>query len=255
MFGWELARRYTPAVIKRTLKASLLYRLIAKWRGPVAPSAEPDVYRVIRQVVRPGWVCVDVGANNGAISCLLAKLVGDRGLVVAFEPYPDNVTLLRENLRRSRFAARVKIESAAVSDGSCSHLALFPGKGHGSAEWNIVGHDIDGNRTGPELEVAATSLDAYFPPGSSLDFVKVDVEMAGAQVLDGMRRLLNSAHPIVLMEFHDEAEWDGRKELFAAGYDIYDMKGKRLDPMDDYPRVYHCLAIPQERDMSKRVFL
>lgn len=105
-----------------------------KWRDPVAPSAEPDVCRVICQIVRPGWVCVDVGANNGALSWLFAKLVGDRGLVVAFEPNPNNLMVLPENIRNSRFGARVKIESAAVLDGSCSRVALYPGKGRGSAE-------------------------------------------------------------------------------------------------------------------------
>lgn len=53
------------------------------------------------------------------------------------------------------------------------------------------------------------------------------------------------ARPIVLLEFHNEAGWAGRVELFAAGYWLYDLHGKRI-AQDAAQRVYHCCAIPQE---------
>lgn len=245
-------KQYIPSSVKHFLKqVGLPPRLV--WG--LSSSPEPDVCHVIEQIVRPGWVCADVGANIGLITRLLAQLVGPQGQVVSFEAHPQNALLLSKNMTFSGYETRVKVENLAVSDGSIERLWLFPGRSRNSAEWNIVGRDVQGNITSGELEVGATSLDAYFPPNSRLDFVKIDVEGAGLLVLTGMRRLLNSTRPMVLMEFHNEPEWSGRKQLLSAGYVLYDMKGNRLDPPLDSQRVYHCLACPQEKNLPEDTFL
>lgn len=113
---------------------------------------------------------------------------------------------------------------------------------------------MDGNAIQPDLQVPAISLDAYFSATAPVDLVKIDVEIAGAQVLAGMRRVLTTARPIVLMEFHDETEWAGRVELVDAGYTLYDMNGRRLDPVLDTQRFYHVLAIPSTRRLPTRSF-
>ena len=213
-------------------------------QGLATQPYEPDVCAVIEHIVQPGWICADVGAHIGLITLLLARLVGPAGRVVAFEAFPENARLLHENAVLNGYAARVHVECVAVSDGTRDRLWLFPGRWRSSAEWNIVGHDVEGNKTDPQLEIPATSLDAYFPPGSRLDFVKMDIEGAEAQALAGMRRLLRQVRPVVLVEFHDEIGWAGRKELFAAGYQLYDLNGRLLDPVLDTQRVYHCLARP-----------
>lgn len=69
---------------------------------------------------------------------------------------------------------------------------------------------------------------------------------AEGQVLAGMSRLLRKEKPMVLVEFHDETGWTGRQELYQAGYDLYDMDGRKLNPATDSQRVYHCLALPPE---------
>lgn len=107
---------------------------------------------------------------------------------------------------------------------------------------------MEGSPTDPGLKVPATSLDAYFPPGSRVEFVKMDIEGAEAQALRGMRRLLSECRPVVLVEFHGESGWAGRQELFVAHYCLYDINNARwLDPELDVQRVYHCLAVPKER--------
>jgi hypothetical protein len=94
----------------------------------------------------------------------------------------------------------------------------------------------------PKGSAPSPSLDDYIPSGESLDFVKIDVEGAEARVLEGMRRLLRSARPIVLVEFHDDAGWDGRRHLLEAGYRLETLAGDTIHP--DAGRVYHCLGRP-----------
>jgi Methyltransferase FkbM domain len=132
----------------------------------------------------------------------------------------------------------------AVTDGAAPAVALHPGRGGASAEWNVVGVDVEGRPTTAELEVPATSLDAYFPPGERLDFVKIDAESAEAIVLVGMRRLLRDTRPAVALEFHDDRGWDARHTLLDAGYDLYALDGRRL--ATDAAREYHCVALPRQ---------
>jgi len=211
-------------------------------------SYEPEVCQTIMRIVQQGWICVDVGAHIGYFTLLLAKLVGERGRVIAFEPHPENARRLRFNARINGFETRVQVEDVAISDGISQSVNLFPGRGHSPAEWNIVGHDVEGNPRQPELEVQASSLDAYFTACPCVDFVKIDIEGAEAQALRGMRRLLRECSPFVLVEFHDEKGWTGRRELLAANYWLYDVRNARwLNSELDVGRVYHCLAVPRER--------
>lgn len=205
------------------------------------PPYEPEVVAAIERNVLPGATCADLGAHVGAITRVLAGAAGRDGRVIAFEAYPPNADDLREALSAEGFGW-VIVENLAVTDGAEQTVWLHSGRDRMSAEWNVVGHDVEGRETPPELEVRATSLDDYVPGGEPLDFVKIDVEGAEARVLAGMRRLLREAHPIVLVEFHDDAGWDGRRHLLDAGYRLETLEGQPVGP--NASRVYHCLARP-----------
>jgi hypothetical protein len=93
-----------------------------------------------------------------------------------------------------------------------------------------------------ELEVRAVSLDDYLPSGEPVQLVKIDVEGAEALVLAGMRRLLRESRPVVLVEFHDDVGWGGRRHLLEAGYRLETLDGEPVE--SDAGRLYHCLAKP-----------
>jgi len=63
---------------------------------------EPETVAYVRQVLRRGDVAVDVGAHVGYYARLFSELVGPEGLVVAVEPDPLNMSLLRRNLRENQ---------------------------------------------------------------------------------------------------------------------------------------------------------
>jgi FkbM family methyltransferase len=205
-------------------------------------SWEPELQEAITRLVRPGWTCADVGAHHGVFTRLLADLVGATGQVVAFEAHPANARRLRRSLDR-RIRDRVVVKNVAVTDGAAKQVALHPGRGHASTEWNVVGADVEGRPTPAELEVGATSLDSYFA-GNPLEFVKLDVEGAEADVLRGMRRLLHGQRPTVAVEFHSDVGWAGRSELLEAGYRLETLSGEEIDAGLSTRRVYQCLAFP-----------
>lgn len=234
-----------PKPLKAIVKKFVVRSGLSEWLGLESPYEMP-VTAAIQRLVRPGWVCADIGANVGSISKILAKLVGPSGKVYAFEAHPANVETLIQNIQTYGYQDWVHVENIACSDGWTKTLKLYPGRECSSAEWNIVGHDVDGHTTAAEMEVRASSLDDYFTAGPRLRFVKIDVEGAGALVLAGMRRILRGDRPVVIMEFHDEAEWSGRKELLEAGYVLSQMDGTCVVDPSSAERMYHCLALPTE---------
>jgi FkbM family methyltransferase len=210
-------------------------------------SWEPDVSRIVERVVQPGWTCVDVGAHKGYYTLLLAKLVGPSGRVVSFEAHPDNAAAVRRNVKINGLDSRVRVENLAISDSASKNIPLYFGRRNSSYEWNILGQDLAGNVTEQALTIGATSLDAYFPPGSRIDFVKMDIEGAEKLALVGMRRLLNECHPVVAVEFHDDLAWAKRDELLNAGYSLYDIALERWVAPDHATRIYECLAVPSQK--------
>ena len=209
---------------------------------------EPTVCRTILRVVQPGSTCVDAGAHLGYFSLLLATCVGEQGHVFAFEAHPANALQVRTNAHINGLQARVHVENMAISDGIQQAVTLFAGRQKSSSEWNIVGHDLANRQTSGVLTIPATSLDAYFPEGSRLDFVKMDIEGAEARALHGMRDILRRTRPLLLIEFHDDTNWESRHHLLNSDFRLLDLSTMRwIDSPHSSPRVYQCLAVPKER--------
>lgn len=77
--------------------------------------AHTDEMAVIIKNVKPGQTVIDVGANIGLYTLLLAKLVGADGRVLAFEPGPVSFGLLTVNVHLNRYR-NVTLENRAVTD-------------------------------------------------------------------------------------------------------------------------------------------
>jgi FkbM family methyltransferase len=76
---------------------------------------EPSLTSWLTRTLRPGDVFVDVGANIGYYALLAARLVGNRGSVVAIEPSPVAHAALRRNVARNH-ADNVRLVSYAVAE-------------------------------------------------------------------------------------------------------------------------------------------
>src|SRR5262249_27562359 len=89
-------REFRPRKIVRGLAAG--YQIWASPAGNLGyllGTDEPHLQRVIRKYVDLGDTVYDIGANIGYVSLSLAKCVGPRGRVIAFEPVSHNMELLR----------------------------------------------------------------------------------------------------------------------------------------------------------------
>jgi FkbM family methyltransferase len=158
---------------------------------------EADLIRLLDAHVKPGMTVVDVGANVGFLTVVLAQLVGDEGHVHAFEPLPETLEILRANVWRHR-AANVTVHPQAVSDRDGTvHVAPDP-KGRSGAA--LAEHGF---------EVQAVTLDGALA-GARVDVLKVDVEGAEPLVLAGAQRVLAASPDLLaVVEFRPETHLDG----------------------------------------------
>ena len=160
------------------IRASARYRYLS-WN--------PEEYAAFREAVRPGSVVLDVGANVGSYTLLFAMWTGPEGRVFAFEPAPDAREGLRRHLALNDLADRVEIVPAAADD--------------------LAGQMID---------VKTTTIDAFCQERNIRpDVVKIDVEGAEADVLEGARRVLAQPGVQAFVEFHPSV-WRRRGMTAAA---------------------------------------
>jgi len=191
---------------------------------------EVDLQQAIRAQVRPEWVAYDVGANIGYVSLLLAKAVGDRGTVYAFEALPENLNRLRENIQLNRLSNRVKVIASAVVDFSQPVRFLVGPSGSMGKVSGSAGR-LESKQIA--IDVPGVALDDFvYRDGNPVpQVIKMDIEGGEVLALRGMARLLKQAHPLVFLELHgpDAARvaWD---TLNACGYRICLMK-RGLSPV------------------------
>jgi FkbM family methyltransferase len=199
---------------------------------------EERQWKMVRRILRPGGVLIDVGANQGFYSILASRVVGRSGRVIAFEPAISERRKLRRNLALNR-CRNVVVEALAVGseEGTADfHLCL----GHQGSWSSLKKPAPDATEKSQRVHVQVTTLDAYASRVAleGVDIVKIDVEGGELNVLRGATNLIDRFQPVLLCELEDRRtrQWGyAASEILdfirARGYEWY-----RLD-VDGYPRV------------------
>ena len=152
--------------------------------------------------LQPGMVVLDIGAHHGFYTLLASPRVGNRGRVVAFEPSPRE----REHLQRHIWINRctnVTVEPLALGDHrGIEELFICLGQETGC---NSLRPPAISEPTHP-VQTLVTTLDEYLAEShiGHVDFVKLDVEGAELEVLQGALGLLgHKPRPVILVEVDD----------------------------------------------------
>lgn len=148
---------------------------------------EPEITKIIRSIVKPGFVCFDIGGNIGWYTTLLQQLVGKNGQVHSFEPVPATFEILQENVKSNANSEVVKLNNFALSESEGVVLMnVFDDLPDGHASMADFGRSE--KRT---FECPVRTLNSYMEQNAidSVDFVKIDIEGAELMMLKGATRL------------------------------------------------------------------
>ena len=166
---------------------------------------------VFNNILKPGDVAIDVGANIGALTVPMAKLVEPNGEVYAFEASEANLELLCKNVEQNTAAGAVGIIPCAASDREGTLRVDKQSALHAYSRVDInVG----------DFEIKCTTIDSFKLPKCKL--IKIDVDGHELQVLNGAAETIKRCKPIIYIE----NEIDSKREDMVAwlvdhGYRLY----------------------------------
>ena len=154
---------------------------------------EKDTTEYLKNLLKPGDTVIDIGANFGYFTLLMAKLVGPNGLVIAFEPDAEMYQLLEYNIMLNKFDNIVMAVNMAAADRNAFLEFYINEVGGYSSLYDRVG-------TKRKVIVPCITLDSFH--FKDVKFVKMDVECAELSVLAGMKRTIrDNPNMQILLEY------------------------------------------------------
>jgi FkbM family methyltransferase len=188
---------------------------------------EPVLTEFILRHVKQGDVCVDVGANIGYFSLLLAQRVAPSGKVIAIEAAPDTVRRLRANLEFNAAASIVEVVAAACAPQK-GEITFYQ---HPHIDgWSRLSPPAEGDpdrrhmgTTWIPVTVAADTLTSIVGADAErVSFIKVDVE--GAETAMTPEIAAGFSHPSLVVALEVRAQIEATLMPFQQrGFFVYDL--------------------------------
>jgi len=197
---------------------------------------ERDTSKAIKRLVNSGDVVIDIGANIGAHTLPISKLIGDKGKVYAVEPTNYAYKKLINNLLiNDIFSKNVQADQIILTNGNNKGVIhnLY-------SSWPLTSKNVDQKHNVHQgvlrtiSGATEVSLDNYLLNNNitSLDLIKLDVDGNELGVLSGAKNVLKEMKPVIIMELAPE-QYDNENDfmevikiLVLAGYNFYSLNEK-----------------------------
>jgi FkbM family methyltransferase len=181
---------------------------------------DPALLRLAAELVQPGYVVWDIGANLGLFSFAAALAAGPAGRVLAVEPDALLVGLLRRSAAANRGRARVEVLPVAVADDVGVARFHIARRNRATSHLDGFGTTQTGGVRTTEL-VPTVTLDWLAGRFPMPDVIKIDVEAGELGVLAGGASVLR-ARPKVICEVAGCNAATAGSLLASHGYTLYD---------------------------------
>lgn len=175
----------------------------------------------LKRLTGAGEICLDIGANEGLMTGVLAKAVGKTGTVRSFEPHPEIFAKLADHC--SSWSAN----DSSIGKILCEQIALSDQAGTASLG---MPEEFEGNRgtasleeTGGEgIQVKTARLDDLLGPDEEIGVLKIDVEGHELSVFKGAEKAIKEGRiRDIIFEEHSTYPSDVSQFLEDAGYSIF----------------------------------
>lgn len=192
---------------------------------------EPHIRQMLNNLCKPDMTVMDIGANIGAHTVYMSKLVGENGKVIAFEPCKSHTEILFYNLMINN-CFNTQLYSYGCSDNDAT---MFIDERFKNTKQNenfgcIVLKNELINKNDEIIETR--TIDSFNFP--KIDVVKIDAEYMENKVICGMKNTILKYKPIIIIEIHNN-ELKNMTDIF----DSIDYKIERISNSCDF------LALPK----------
>jgi FkbM family methyltransferase len=210
-----------------------------------------DVY-FLKNLIRNGDCCVDIGAHLGYYTIELSRLVGPEGKVIAVEPMPKFNAVLGQLLRRKGANNVQLLQVALGGEGDFVEMGI-PKVGNNKQYAYARVIKSDGQFEYLEsVKVKNETGDSLFLALPRVDYIKCDVEGLEIVVFASMMETLKKHRPVLLAELVDKGERIRFFEMLRPlGYQPFLLQEGKLKPLDlasdVFPISHNHYFIPQER--------
>ncbi len=184
---------------------------------------EPAITNVIKNFVKPGDICFDIGGNIGWYTTLLQTLVGKVGEVHSFEPVPPTFEILEENVKANKNSEVVRLNNLALGEiKGEANLHIFD-------EFDAHATMSDfGEKDFTVYPCRVSTINSYLTEHDikNVKFVKVDIEGAELMMLKGATDFFTQEIPPI---FEIEMALDTTKGFGYLPNDIIEFIRKQFD--------------------------
>ena len=203
---------------------------------------------LFHQVLRPGDLVLEAGANFGAHTVAMAQIVGEQGCIIAFEPQRLVFQAMVANVALNSLLNVVTVQAGlGAQSGVIKVPVLNPAKG-----LNFGGFNISNHSTGEDVPVQ--TMDSLNLNRCRL--IKVDVEGMECEVLEGAKNTIVRLRPVLYVE-NDRAEHSQRliALIQSFGYRLWWHLPRMFNPSNfqgDSENIFgnivsvNMLCLPQE---------
>jgi FkbM family methyltransferase len=200
---WALATMYNRSGLPRTVNGVSL-KVLPKYRWYFQPDYDKPVSQFFQARIRPGDVCLSIGANLGVYPLQFATWSAPDGEVYAFEPNPATASVLREHVALNRLGDRVHVIEQAVADRS-GEATFYQSGVDGMSRLGDANPELGGRATA--ITVPVDSLDHFCDArGIRPAALMIDIEGFEALALSGARGLFAGGNPpVTVVEIHPNA--------------------------------------------------
>ncbi|HHY80978.1 MAG TPA: FkbM family methyltransferase [Thermoanaerobacter sp.] len=152
----------------------------------------------LAKFIKPGDTVIDAGAYIGTHTMAFAKMVGNGGRVLAFEPNPNAFEILKKNCMKN--CENVELYQYALGDkeGEVSLCINMHNSNVGSSY--IVNSSVSTTNNGFQIIVEQRRLDSIVD--EPVHFIKADVEGMEFKLLKGSENLINNYKPVIFTEIN-----------------------------------------------------
>lgn len=234
----------------------LAFLAVLRDRYGITLDYESILERDYRRLLRRGDVAADVGAHRGRHTTVFVSLVGEAGMVLAFEPLPTEFAELQ---RVAGQRSHVRLHNVALADYSGESEFVFATGAPSESGLRERVFNAPELARPTRIRVQVGRLDDYACGLTRLDFLKIDIEGGEVDCLKGGLGTLVRLRPVVSVEYGASsyaAYGHERATLFEfasqIGYAIVDLFGNVIESLPLWERVcdvvyWDYLLVPRER--------